>query len=191
MARKSETAAVRARDRGFLRELRLPARPGVRQLKDCTLEQGKPQFEGHFGRKMAENGRVGPGNTRQNNTPLHATFHGRNHVIAPNQFNSNRHESLRELYTPENVGRELAWIGDQLDLGAVRLTGSRNVRGRQVGRRLAEIGDSLEWRYNATWRRFELVLRLLWVNVRELNDPAVVFVVAICLTCFAVFSMPP
>ena len=83
------------------------------------------------------------------------------------------------------VARELAWIGDQIELR--RGISGRHTPGnipRLVGRSLVDAGDLLDCKYKHGFvRRNDMLLRLLWRGLIT-DDVSLVFVTALLQMCF-------
>lgn len=83
--------------------------------------------------------------------------------------------------TPQEIGRQLAWIGDQQQLRRAP-PGLQRMR-RNIGRRLARAGDALELGFPRGLALFDS----LWEEIQELEDADVAGLFAVFLATYVTF----
>ena len=123
-----------------------------------------------------------PRGTRTQNS--RNTSHQRSHVSA--QFDSNTQENSH-LSAEILVARQLAWIGDQIELGRMSAGRSGNVP-RLIGRSLAAAGDRLECRYDPFTRRTETFLRISCRGFSGLEDGGFIIAGTLFHVCYIVLQ---
>lgn len=89
------------------------------------------------------------------------------------QFGNNTQENSH-VSAEIIVARQLAWIGDQIELRRISAGRAGNVP-RSIGRSLAAAGDLLDCRYNAFARRIDSLFRILWRGFSHLEDGGLAF----------------
>lgn len=83
------------------------------------------------------------------------------------------------------VARQLAWIGDRMEIRILSAGSAGNVQ-RLLGRRLATVGDILEVRHQPFLRRRETFLRLIWREYCCRENKVLVFASALLQLCYLV-----
>lgn len=81
------------------------------------------------------------------------------------------------------VARQLAWIGDRMEIRILSAGSAGNVP-RLLGRRLATVGDILEVRHQPFLRRRETFLRLIWREYCCRENKVLVFASALLQLCY-------
>ena len=96
----------------------------------------------------------------------------------PNSIPDNPYLSTERL-----VARQLAWIGDQIELSRISAGRAGNIP-KSIGRSLAAAGDLLDNRYNPFIRRNVSLLRLLCRGFSGMEDSGLVFAGALLQVCY-------
>ena len=112
-------------------------------------------------------------------------FFNTSHQIL-SQFPNNTHENSH-LSAERLVARQLAWIGDQIELRRITAGPAGNVP-RSIGRSVAAAGDILDCRYNPFTRRNNTLFRLFWRGLSGLEDGGLVFAGALLQVCYLVLQ---